>query len=368
MNDSLLHQIALTLVPQVGAMTAKVLVSYCGSAAGVFQATRKELAKIPGIGPIIVENLQLKTPLEAAERELGFLEKNGVETLFYTHPKYPARLRQCADCPALIFFKGSDAQLLSGARMLAVIGTRQPTEHGRAICEEIVEGLKAYNVTIVSGLAYGIDITAHRKAVAAEMPNIGVMGNGLGSIYPAQHRSTALRMIEYGGLVSEFLSETKPDRENFPMRNRIIAGLCDGILVVETGQTGGSMITAELGAQYGRDVFALPGRVRDPKSLGCNLLIKNGTAGLVESASDIAETLRWTETSKPRAIQKELFVDLSTSEQQALNIIREKPEIAVDELSQLSGLSAGELAAALLGLEFKGMIYTLPGKRYIVAG
>lgn len=368
MSDSLLHQIALTLVPQVGAVTAKVLVSYCGSAEAVFRARRQELLKIPGIGPTVVDCLQQAEPLQQAERELVFLEKHGVIPLFYTHERYPMRLRQCHDSPAMLFFQGSAVELLNADRVVAIVGTRQPTDYGKAMCEEIVEGLKPYNVLIVSGLAYGIDITAHRKATALNIPNIGVLGQGLASIYPAQHRATATKMLEQGGLLTEYVAATQPDREHFPMRNRIIAGLCDALLVVESAVSGGSMISAELAAGYEREVFALPGRVKDPKSAGCNLLIKSTRAKLVESAADLAAALQWPEPGKSAVLQIKLFLDLSPAESRLLDLIRQTPDIPIDQLSPAASLPPGELAALLLGLEFKGAIRTLPGKRYRVMG
>lgn len=197
-------------------------------------ATRKELLKIPGIGASTADCIRSAQPLLLAERELAFIETHDITPLFYTHKRYPARLRQCADAPAMLYFKGSDAQVLEARRVVSVVGTRQPTEYGKAICEELIEGLRAYDVLIVSGLAYGIDVTAHRKASAVSIPNIGVLGHGLASIYPSTHRSVAMRMIEHGGLLTEYTHDTKPDKEHFPMRNRIIAGMCDALIVVET--------------------------------------------------------------------------------------------------------------------------------------
>ncbi|GAB4490437.1 MAG: DNA-processing protein DprA [Saprospiraceae bacterium] len=367
MPDSLQYQIALTLVPQVGPITAKVLISYCGGAEEVFRASKKELVKIPGVGPVTADYLLSSAPLRLAERELAFLEHHGVEAFFYTHEKYPARLKQCHDCPLMIYFKGSSHDLLSARRIVAIVGTRQPTEHGKAICEEIVEGLAAYNVVVVSGLAFGIDITAHRKACALDIPNIGVLGHGLSNIYPSQHRSTALKMLENGGLITEYTHDTKPEREHFPMRNRIIAGLSDVLVVVETAVAGGSMISAELACQYERELFAVPGRVRDPKSAGCNLLIKKEEAKLAETAADIAAALRWDEADKQKSVQTQLFLDLNPAETSLLNIIREQPEIPIDQLTLAAKLPPGELASLILGLEFKGVIRTLPGKRYMVS-
>lgn len=368
MSDSLQHQIALTLVPQVGAMTAKNLVSYCGSAEAVFKAKRSDLLKIPGIGPATADFLQAAEPLTLAEREMAFLEQHGVAALFYTDAHYPARLRQCHDCPALIFFKGSAPDLFDAPRVVAIVGTRQPSEHGKAICDEIVEGLQTYNVLIISGLAYGVDIAAHRKATSLGIPNVGVLGHGLSRIYPAQHRSVALKMLENGGLLSEYAHDANPDREHFPMRNRIISGLCDALIVVETAASGGSMITADLATQHQREIFAVPGRPHDAKSEGCNLLLKTSRAKLLESAADLAAALNWGDPTKPKATQTQLFLDLDPAARTVLDIVRDRPEIPIDQLTIAAQMPPGQLASLLLGLEFKNLIRTLPGKRYIVAG
>jgi DNA processing protein len=363
----MLYEIGLTLLPYVGPITAKTLVSYCGSAEAVFRASRKELLKIPGIGPAVAESVLSQKILSIAESELNFIEKHAVEAIFYTDARFPNRLKQCPDSPVMLYFKGSSAHLLESERVVAIVGTRQPTDYGKAVCEELIEGLKAYKPLIVSGLAFGIDITAHRKAVQLDMPNIGVMGNGLSGIYPAAHRSIAVKMVENGGLLTEFISTTKPDRENFPMRNRIIAGLCDVLVVVQTAPSGGSIISAQLAIQYGREVCAVPGNIKDPKSAGCNQLIRIGSAQLIESAEDIAEAMRWPEPGKPQVIQKQLFVDYSPAEKKVYDLILAQPEIPIDQLSAQAQMPPGELASVLLGLEFKGIIRTLPGKRYLVS-
>lgn len=364
MTDQLHFQIALTLLPQVGAITAKTLVSYCGSAEAVFQTSRKALLKIPGIGPGIADSISTAAALQKAEQEIVFLEQHEVSALFYTDERYPVRLRQNADCPAMLYFKGSGAELLNAKRVVAIVGTRQPTDYGRAICEELVDGLLAYDVLVVSGLAYGIDITAHRKSCAIGIPNIAVLGHGLGSIYPSQHRNTAFQIVENGGLLSEYTHQTKPDREHFPMRNRVIAGMCDALIVVETANFGGSIITAELASQYEREIFAVPGRLNDAKSAGCNLLIRNHQAKLITSAADLANNLNWNESGRIHPIQAQLFQELSADETSLIELLRHQTETPIDELSLHTQLSPGTLAALLLGLEFKGLVRTLPGKRY----
>jgi DNA processing protein len=364
---SLLHQIALTLLPQIGAMTAKNLVSYCGSPEAVFRSSVRELGRIPGIGPAIIQSIKdASGALRCAEQEIRHMEQFGIEALFYTDPRYPARLRQSPDSPCLLFFKGSSSALLEKERVVAIIGTRQPTDHGKDICEAFVEGFLPFDVLIVSGLAFGVDIAAHRKALAVGIPNIGVLGHGLGSIYPVQHKSIALRMIENGGLLSEYPHDAKPDREHFPMRNRIISGMSDLVLVVETAASGGSMITVQFAERQGREVFAVPGRPGDSKSIGCNFLIKNERAKLTESAADIAFHMGWDQAGKVSGRQGKLFQELSATEEILVNIIREQPEIPIDQLTILSGLQPGILASSILDLEFKGIIRTLPGKRYRV--
>ncbi|MDO8366349.1 MAG: DNA-processing protein DprA [Saprospiraceae bacterium] len=375
--DSLQHQIALMLVPQIGAVSAKTLVSYCGSAEAVFRASKRELYKIPGIGAAIIDSLAVSVePLTRAEREIAFMEQYAVKAVFYTDPAYPARLRQCADSPAMFFFKGSSLSIFDLPRIVAIVGTRQPSEHGKSLCEEIVEGLQDYNVLIVSGLAFGVDVTVHRKASSIGIANVGVLGHGLGSIYPSQHRSVAQRMVENGGLVSEYAHDAKPDREHFPMRNRIISGLSDVLLVVETANSGGSMITVQYAERHGREIFAVPGRPHDAKSVGCNHLIKNERAKLAESAADIADRMQWGEPGKPpssgkpmagKPTQAQLFSDLTQDETALVSIIREKPEIPIDQLTLAARFTPGVLASHILNLEFKGIIRTLPGKRYIVS-
>ncbi|MBK8556339.1 MAG: DNA-protecting protein DprA [Lewinellaceae bacterium] len=368
MNDERLYQIALQFIPMVGAVTAKTLVSFCGSAEGVFRAGKRELLRIPGIGPATSVAIMESKALDQAEQELRWMEANEVRHIFYTDPDYPVRLRQNADCPVQLFFKGSDTALLNADRIVGVVGTRQPSSYGIAACEEFVEGLHTLNCVVISGLAYGIDITAHRRACALQAPNIGVLGHGLANIYPSQHRQTALRMIENGGLLSEYPFATMPDREHFPMRNRIIAGMCDALLVVETAEYGGSIITAELAHQYEREIFALPGRSNDPKSAGCNRLIKSEKARLTDSVADLAAAMRWDESGKNYGLQTLLFQEISPEQHLIVDAVRAQPEIPIDELSFKTGLSPGILASNILELEFMGILRTLPGKRYLLTG
>jgi DNA processing protein len=360
-------QIALTQVPLVGIVTARQLVAHCGSASEVFASKKEQLMAIEGIGPQIATNIKSLKADALIEKELQFMADHNVTSLFFADPRFPARLRQTQDSPMMIYAMASDLGLLEAKRMLAIVGTRKPTEQGISHCEHIVEGLKKYGVVVVSGLAHGVDVVAHRKATGTDQPNIGVLGHGLNSIYPPQHRDLAARMLKNGGLVTEYLHDATPEREHFPQRNRIISGLCDALLVVETAESGGSMISVTQAAKQAREVFAVPGYPRMPKSSGCNALIKSGRARLAESGDDIANFMQWVEEGKSTARQTQLFLDLSPAEQSIVDILREQPDIAIDDLSILAQKSAGELAAQLIRMEFAGIIKTLPGKRYRLA-
>lgn len=364
MNNELLYKIALTKVPKVGAITTKNLVSYCGGAKNVFDATRKELVQIPGIGQTVANNIKNHNVLVEAEKELEYIKANDIQCLFYTDQKFPQRLKHYHDSPAMLYFKGNAE--LNHHRIISIIGTRTPSVHGKTICEEIVEELASYNVMIVSGLAYGIDVTAHKKSVLMKIPTVGVLGNGLNTIYPYEHKKVSAEMIENGGILTEYTHEQGPDREHFPMRNRIVAGMCDALIVIETKKKGGSMITAELANGYNKDVFAIPGRARDKKFGGCNFLIKNHKALLVESAEDIVNVMRWEQFEKNKNIQKQLFVELSEREQVVVDILKAENEVSIDKLSFSAQMQPSEVSSLLLELEFKGLVKTLPGKRYIL--
>jgi DNA processing protein len=365
MGDQLIFSIALTQVPFVGAVTAKQLISYCGSAEAVFQTPKRQLLKIPGVGAQTSEAILQFRDFERAEKEMLFLKRNGLRALLYSDADYPERLKHYPDAPVLLYARG-EAEL-NPVRTLAVVGTRQPSQHGVAACEEIVRGLMPYNVQIISGLAYGIDAVAHRSALEAGLPTIAVLGHGLSRIYPQQNQGLALEMVERNGaLLTEFLSDKGPDRENFPMRNRIVAGMCDALIVVETGIKGGSIITAHLANDYHKDVFAIPGRIKDAKSEGCNALIKNHKAGLIGSAEDIAYFMQWDPPSQEKkGIQTSLFVSLSSNEQKVLNLMRQQSiPWSIDTLSYQTQLHGSEIAAVLLNLEFNGLVKSLPGKRF----
>ncbi len=364
-EKELLYLIALTKVPKVGPILAKSLISYCGSVEAVFSESKKNLLKIPGLGLGFINAFSPNNYLDAAEQELKFIEKNEVKAITYLDPSFPKRLLNYETSPIVLYFKGSSD--LNHMRTVAIVGTRQPSEYGKVMCERIVEGLSTYNVLLVSGLAFGIDAIAHRKCVELPIPTLGVLGHGLDRIYPSENKLLSKKMIENGGVLSEFTSGTNPDRENFPMRNRIIASISDVVIVIESKRKGGSIITAEFANEYNKDVFAVPGDVTNELAEGCNKLIKQNKAHLIESAVDIAYITRWEEIDAGRVIQKQLFVDLNEDEILLVQIIRDNKEISIDALTYKLAKPPSEVSSMLLTLEFKGLLKSLPGKKYMLA-
>jgi len=361
--DDLIYKIALTLVPGVGSVNGKNLVAYCGGVKAVFMEKKRALLKIPGIGEQTVDALVNHNVFGRAEEELLFVEKQAVTPLFYLDKAYPVRLKQCHDSPLMLYYKGTAD--LNVPKVVALVGTRKATEYGRDMCRKIVEGLLEHNVLIVSGLAYGIDTWSHKAALDNNLLTVGVLGHGLDRIYPYANRSLAEKMLETGGLLCEYMSNTTPDRENFPMRNRIIAGMSDAVVVIEAGITGGALITADIANSYNRDVFAVPGRIGDPHSEGCNKIIKINKAALLQSAKDISYLLNWdVEKVQKKNIQRQMFVDLTPDEELIVNILKEKGDLDVDSLLTETMLLPSKAASILLNMEFAGILRCLPGKVY----
>ena len=365
MHTDLPFMIALSKINSIGPISAKTLISYCGSAEEVFRAKKKALLKIPRIGAQAI-NVLTNTEAEALySPELAFIEEKKLQVFNYRDSGYSARLKQILESPIVIYYRGTAD--LNAKRMLAIVGTRKASPYGLAQCQKIVEGLVEYQATVVSGLAYGIDACAHRQSVECKLPTIAVMGTSFETLYPASHRSLASKILDTGGILSEFPTGTRRDKENFPMRNRLIAGMTDGLLVVESADKGGSMISATFARSYNRDVFALPGRVNDKTSIGCNNLIKRNQAALITNADDIAYQLNWEKCSDKRSgLQTELFEPLQPLEQEIVHILQNHPTIHIDKLILLAKAPPGEIATYLLQLEFKGLIKSLPGKRYML--
>lgn len=363
MQNKLLYQIALTLVPNIGDVRAKALINHFGDAEAVFNAPKKALQSIEGLGSKAIESILQFKDFSRAEEEIEFIRKYKITPLFLTDKNYPKRLLNCYDSPSLLYFKGNAD--LNCSRIVAIVGTRNNNEYGKRICEKLVEELAAEDVLVVSGLAFGIDSIAHKTAVKNNMKTIGVLAHGLDRVYPAQNASLAKQMVSCGGLLTEFKSNTNPDKQNFPGRNRIVAGISDVVVVIESGIKGGSLITAELANGYNKDVFAFPGRADDTKSEGCNYLIKNNKAGLITSANDLLENMGWKKLQKtsPKK-QRQLFIELTPDEKKIIDILQTGEQLHIDDLYLKSKLSSSTVAQALLMLEMQGVVSSLPGKVY----
>ncbi len=359
------YQIALTLINGVGPLIAKKLLQYFDSAEAIFSASQKQLLQIDGIGKKIAESILSTNALELAEKELEFIDKHKIQVLFQEDENYPKRLKNCYDAPLLLYYKGTVS--LNRQRVVSVVGTRNATAYGKMLCKQLIEVLKPYDVLIASGLAHGVDAAAHKESLIADIPTVGVLGHGLDRIYPAGHRELAAKMIKNGGLLTEFLSGSNPDRENFPKRNRIIAGMADVTIVVEASIKGGALITAEIANSYNRDVYAFPGRVNDEFSEGCNFLIKTNRAGLINHPQDLIYYLGWDDdTSKKEVVQMQLPLGLNKDERLVAETLQHC-SLAVDELSLQTNIAQSKLAIILLTLEMKGIIVALPGKLFKLA-
>jgi len=370
-DENLKYKIGITLIKGIGCNLSKSLIAYVGSVEGVFKEKQQNLAKIPGIGEIlsreIVTQINSQGILRRAEQEIEFILKNKILTTYFTDRDYPYRLKECPDSPIMIYSKGPCS--LNDGKFVGIVGTRNATETGKENCKKLISDLARVlpNTVIVSGLAYGIDICAHKTALESGLPTIGVIGHGLDRMYPEVHRPVAVKMVQDGALLTEYLSQTNPDKQNFVQRNRIIAGLCDAIVVVESGIKGGALITAEIANEYNRDVFAFPGRVTDEWSAGCNALIKNNKASLIESSDDILRFMNWEKQNSTKApnVQTALFLDLSDEEKEIITTLRQNPDgIQFNELAIQLEKPISKTSSLLLDMEFKGLVRCLPGNVY----
>jgi DNA processing protein len=369
MNDETLrYKIGIGLIPKIGPVLTRRLIAYCGSAEGVFRESRSHLSKIPGIGETLVEYIFHYKNLDVADQEIEFISQHNIRAVFYLDEDYPERLRQCEDAPVVFYMKGDTD--LNRKKIISIVGTRNPTDYGRNVTRELVENLSVtYPETlIVSGMAYGIDICAHKAALKHKLDTVGVLGHGLSLIYPAAHRDTARQMVEQGALITEFRHDETPEAPNFVKRNRIIAGLSDATIVVESGEKGGALITADIAGSYNRDVFAFPGKVNDKYSTGCNRLIKTNRAALIESMADLEYIMGWQQSGKnASAVQKNLFIELSPEETQMVEFLRRENQMTIDQLAIYCNMQVSKTSGMLLNLEFKGIVKCLPGKVYQLA-
>ena len=365
MKDELLYQIGLTLIDGIGDVNAKTLLAYCGSAREVFKQKKAHLQKIPGIGEIHSKSvISSKNVLQRAETECEFIEKYKIKPLFFTNEDYPGRLKYCSDSPVLLYYKGTAE--LNCEKIIGVVGTRKPSEYGRQKTQELITELEQSGALIISGLAYGVDVLAHKTALESGLNTVGVLAHGLDRIYPQIHDKVAKKMTKQGGLLTDFMSGTNPDAVNFPKRNRIVAGLCDALVVVESRRTGGSLITATIANSYNKDVFAFPGRAGDPLAEGCNGLIKRNRAALIENAEDLLDAMQWLpeeKNSKPNK-QIPLLLNLSTEEKVIIEAFSAKPQLHIDDVCHSVQLPVSKVSALLLQLEFSNLIKSKPGKIY----
>lgn len=367
--DASVYYVALSMIPLIGSVTARQLINYCGSAEAVFSIPLHRLTTISGIGPKIRHQLSDRRRwLTLAEQEIEQCAHRGIEILTPVLPQYPERLRHIYDAPVALFYQGTVP--LDSRKVISVVGTRQATAYGRRVTEELIASLAHYDdLLIVSGLAYGIDITAHRAALSAGVPTVGVMASGLDIIYPAVHRSDAFEIVQQGGLLTESSLGTKPDGPRFPARNRIIAGLSDAVVVVEAAEKGGALITANLANDYDREVFAAPGNLYQKYARGCHRLIKEHKARLITEGQDIVDILNWdlprAKTTKPARIDSETIATLNGEEAAVAELLeQQRAGMLIDDISWQSQIPVNRLAGVLLNLEFKQVVKALPGRKF----
>lgn len=364
-SEKTLYQIALTKIKGVGISLARALMQTVGDEEAIFKESRKLLEKIPRISPQLVDEIRSPRVIEEANNELQFIEKNKIKPLFFTDSNYPQRLTNCIDAPILLYDKGNTD--FNRDKVISIVGTRNATRYGRDFCENLIKSIADDHpdMLIVSGLAYGIDICAHRAAVNNNLSTVAVLAHGLDRIYPHVHRSTAIDMLNNGALLTEFPSETNPDRFNFVKRNRIVAGMSDAVVVIESAAKGGSLITADIANSYFREVFAVPGRVFDKESEGCNKLISNNKAILLQDPESLYNQMGWTKDNKSnKPIQRELFVSLTEDEERIFKVLNNGESKQVNMISLELDVPVADLFFTLLELEMKGLVKALPGGMY----
>jgi len=361
-EQDLFYLLALLKVEGVGDIMAKKLLTHFGKAETVFTTKTNQIAAIDGVGAALLKNLKDKSIFEKASKELDFIKSNDVKVSFFQDENYPERLKHCFDSPVLIFSAGN--MNLKNKRIISIVGTRQITSYGTDFCRKLIEDLAPLDPVIVSGFAYGVDIVAHQIAMEHNLQTIGVLAHGLNQIYPKTHKKYVAKMEENGGFITEFWSSSNPDKENFVRRNRIVAGMTEATIVIESADKGGSLITANLANDYNRDVFAVPGRVTDKYSQGCNDLIKTQKANVLSSAADLIYMLNWDIEKKVKSIQKSLFVDLEPDEQKVYDFLIKNGKELLDIIALQCDFPIFKISGVLLNMELKGVIRPLPGKLF----
>ncbi|WP_405294788.1 DNA-processing protein DprA [Algibacter sp. Ld11] len=362
-ENDLLYALALQHVPNIGDITAKRLISHCGSAEAVLKEKRQNLLKIDGVGQVILESLFKPHHLKEAEKEMRFIEENNIEVSYFENSDYPEKLKHCIDGPILLFQSGHIN--LKKERLISIVGARKITTNGIAFCEKLVETLKPYNPVIISGFAYGTDITAHKAAIKHGLQTVACLAHGLDQIYPKVHKKYMVDMEKNGGFFTDFWSTDNFDRNNFLKRNRVIAGLSEATIVIESAEKGGSLVTADIANSYNRDVFAVPGRTTDSQSVGCNNLIKQQRAHMLTTPLDVPYILNWQlEDAQKPVIQKQLFVELDSTERVIYNYLKENEKQQLDIIAINCNLPIFRVASILLNMELKGVVRPLPGKLF----
>ena len=365
-ENDIIAILALQHVPKIGATTAKKLIAHCGSAEAVFKEKKTNLLKIDGIGTITIEGLYDSVHFKEAEKELRFIKDNAIDFSYFENEDYPERLKQCIDSPIVLFSSGNFN--LKSKLIISIVGARKITTNGIAFCEKLVEALVPYNPVVISGFAYGTDITAHKAAMKYNLQTIGCLAHGLNQIYPKVHKKYMKDVEKHGGFFTDFWSTDAFDRKNFLKRNRIIAGLSEATVVIESAEKGGSLVTADIANSYNRDVFAVPGRPTDMQSVGCNNLIKSNQAHLLSNPLDIPYLLNWelpsSEKKATKTVQKQLFLTLTDDEKQIYNYLKENNKAQLDIIALNCNLPTYKIASLLLNMELKGIIIPLPGKLF----
>ncbi|HRZ31801.1 MAG TPA: DNA-processing protein DprA [Flavobacterium sp.] len=362
-TSELYFTLALLQVEGVGDIVAKKLINHCGSAEKVFDTKKNRLLSIDGIGEILLKNLSDKSVFKLAQQEIDFVEQEKIAFHSFLDEKYPDRLKHCIDGPPIIFSSGNID--LQAKRIISIVGTRKITSYGTEFCKKLIEDLAPLNPVIVSGFAYGVDIMAHQVAMEHNLQTIGVLAHGLNQVYPKTHKKYISKMEQNGGFLTEFWSTSNPEKENFVKRNRIVAGMSEATIVIESADRGGSLITATLANDYNRDVFAVPGRITDKYSQGCNNLIKTQRAHLLSSAADLVYILNWElENKKTKTIQKQLFVSLENEEQKVYDYLVQKGKELMDIIALECEFPIYQLSSILLNMELKGVVRPLPGKLF----
>lgn len=361
-DQELFYLLALLKVDGVGDIMAKKLLTYCGNAEDVFNTKINQIAAIDGVGSVLLRNLKDRTVFEKANQELEFIKSDGIKVSFFQDEDYPERLKHCIDSPVLIFSSGNIN--LKNKKIISIVGTRQITSYGTEFCKKLIEDLAPLDPVIVSGFAYGVDIVAHQLAMDYNLQTIGVLAHGLNQIYPKTHKKYMAKMEENGGFITEFWSSSNPDKEKFVRRNRIVAGMTEATIVIESADKGGSLITANLANDYNRDVFAVPGRVTDKYSQGCNNLIKTQKANVLTSAADLVYILNWDIENRAIPVQKQLFVELGPEEQKVYDFLLKNGKELLDSISLQCDLPIYKISGLLLNMELKGVIRPLPGKLF----